>query len=82
MAQFSDRNEEMDEEQELVTDEHRDAAAERSAVEPEAPEEELPLEEARALQDSDQVGMTETPEERRPDLFDDQGHIEPDGDSA
>ena len=82
MAQFSDRNEEIDEEQELVTDDHRDAPAERPTVEPEAPEEELPIEEARALQDSDQVGVTATPEERRPDLFDDQGRISPEEDTA
>lgn len=82
MAQFSDRNEEIDEEQELVTDDHRSAPAERPAVEPEAPDEQLPLEESRALQDSDQVGVTATPEERRPDLFDDHGRISPEEDTA
>lgn len=82
MAQFSDRNEEIGEEQELVSDDHRGADAEQTAAEREAPEEELPIEEARALQDSDQVGVTSTPEERRPDLFDDHGRVSSEEDSA
>lgn len=66
MGEIWDRNEELDQEEELVVTDHRDADAPvGESFDENAPEEELPLEEARALEDTDEQGVTTPPEERR-----------------
>lgn len=70
MADIWNQNEELGEDDELVVTDHRDTQLPAS-IDEDAPEEELPLEEARALEDSDQLGAT-TPVENR-DVIDDEG---------
>lgn len=65
MGEVWNNNEELTEEEELVVTDHRDAEAPTAeTLDEDAPEEELPLEEARALEDTDQRGVTTQPEDR------------------
>ena len=64
MGEIWDRNEELDGEEELVVTDHRDADAPiGESLDENAPEEELPLAEARALEDTDEQGVTIAAEE-------------------
>ncbi|HIY65561.1 MAG TPA: hypothetical protein H9830_04720 [Candidatus Agrococcus pullicola] len=66
MANIWNQNEELDEDEELVVTDHRDTTAPfEESLDENAPEEEIPLEEARALEDSDQQNATTPPEDRR-----------------
>lgn len=58
MAEIWNNNEELSEDEELVVTDHRDAPASTESLDEEAPQEELPLEEFRALEDSDQQNVT------------------------
>lgn len=65
MANIWNQNEELDQDEELVVTDHRDTAAPlEESLDENAPEEEIPLEEARALEDTDQQSATIPPERR------------------
>ena len=66
MADVWNRNEEVDGDEELVVTDHRDDSAPLGeSLDENAPEEQIPLAEARALEDSDQLGATMSPKDRR-----------------
>ncbi|WP_293699540.1 hypothetical protein [uncultured Agrococcus sp.] len=66
MADIWNQNEELEQDDELVVTDHRDEPVPPDeSLDEVAPEEEIPLEEARALEDSDQQNATTSPEERR-----------------
>ena len=64
MADIWNQNEELGEDDELVVTDHRDLGSSTASLDEDAPEEELPLEEFRALEDSDQQNATTSVEDR------------------